>query len=488
MGGGTGELASAVPKSETGPGPRQRQPLSQAGIRFAKFAVPLSGLAMVSTSFASSYGGIAPTELLSYVVDDMWCDTSTQAIGLHCFGDYALVDDLFGTGDPWHSALSGNASWPAAAWLPAILAYRLGALIGVGWVGGLLFSVVSILAMLSPAWWATRHCAVWIRASALTLGGAATAPFIATIDRGNPVGLTVPLLLWAGVAYGRRQWVALTCAVVGASLLKPQMIVLLLLPLLHRRYRCVVLGGAASAALTVAGFLAFPRAFPGNALAWVHEIVNRTGDYQPLNQVYPYNIGIGRSFLTLLDVTGVGTLIGADHRQTAIGVLTIAGPSLLVAAAGIGALALWRGRSRLGTGQSFALALLVCLYTSSTVYLYYLVVLLVALALLVRDPVEHPGTECPERGRWHSRWGSLAAIALIMAPVVVPVPARWFGRSVVSFGQVEILTVSLWQVMVGPLVLAWFGWLIVTSMWPPHALGGSSGSRLPDPSVQDMRS
>ncbi|MBU4335579.1 MAG: hypothetical protein KJ548_03310, partial [Actinobacteria bacterium] len=74
MGGGTGELASAVPKSETGPGPRQRQPLSQAGIRFAKFAVPLSGLAMVSTSFASSYGGIAPTELLSYVVDDMWCD------------------------------------------------------------------------------------------------------------------------------------------------------------------------------------------------------------------------------------------------------------------------------------------------------------------------------------------------------------------------------------------------------------------------------
>lgn len=186
-----------------------------------------------------------------------------------------------------------------------------------------------------------------------------------------------------------------------------------------------------------------PRWVPGNVLAWAKEIFNWTDDDQPLNQVYPYDVGIGRSLLTLVDVTGLGALIGSGHRETVIGLLTLAGPWRPIAALVVGSLALWHGRDQVGTGESFALMSLICLYTSSTIYLYYLVILLVALALLIRDPSGYVLPRAASRHRRVRGSTSIVVLAVVIAAVVVPVPGRRFGRSIVSFGQVEILTVSL---------------------------------------------
>lgn len=449
---GTGDLdhsaqgSSASTRALVLPGTSTGAPL------LTTLAIPLTGLALVSAWVVSSYAGIAPTELLSFPVADGWCDVATEGVGSHCFGDFSLVNELFANADPWNSEMSGIASWPALAWMPAYVIWHLGALTGAGWVAPVLFALLTAAALLTPAWWAARQGTGATTVALLTLAGVATTPFIVTVDRGNPVGLAVPLLMWAAVSFARRRWSAMTVAVVLASLLKPQLALLLLLPLTHRQYLHALAGAAGSVLATVAGFLVFPQHFPANVIGWARSLLARTGDYQPLDQVYPYNIGIGRSLVSAVDASGLGHLIGAAHRLGVEALVTAASPVLLAGALLLGTLALWLGRDRLSTPQAFGLASLVCLYTSGTVYLYYVAVLLVVLAMLYRDPgpADAAQTARPETV-------TSVVLSLALAPVLVPVPGTWFGTSIVPY-------VSLWQVLVGPLLLVWFGWLVVRGL------------------------
>jgi Glycosyltransferase family 87 len=440
----------------------------------ATMAIPLVGLALVSTWFVASYGAVAPTQMLSFPVGDGWCATATESIGGHCFGDYALVHALFATGDPWNSAMRGIASWPALAWMPAIVVSHLGRLTGVGWAGAAIFAVLSAVALLTPAWWAARRGTAVSRVTLLTIAGAATTPFVVTVDRGNPIAFTVPLLLWAGVSFARRRWTPMVVAIVAASLLRPQMALLLVLVLVHRQWWRAVIGAASSVVATVLGFLAFPSHFPANVIGWVHSILGRTGDYQPLNQVYPYNIGVGRSLLTVADGTGLTAWMGAEGRSRLVELLTRAGPVLLVLALGVGTLALWFGRRSMAPASAFGLATMVSLYTSSTVYLYYVAALLVVVALVHRDAGAAAESTASTVDRRARRPGTplvtATAVTFVMAPVILPVPAHWFGDSLVTW-------VSLWQVLVGPALLIWFCWLAVAGL-----RSARSGSLVEDPS------
>lgn len=439
----------------------------------ATMAIPLVGLALVTTWFVASYAGVAPTQMLSAPVIDGWC-TPAESIGGHCFGDYALVHALFATGDPWNSAMSGIASWPALAWMPAIIIWHLGRLTGVGWAGAAIFAILSAAALLTPAWWAARRGSTTSRVILLTIAGAATTPFAMTVDRGNPIGLTVPLLLWAGVSFARRRWTPMMVAIVAASLLKPQMALLLVLLLVHGQWWRTVVGAASSVGATVLGFLAFPSHFPANVVGWAHSLLGRTGDYQPLNQVYPYNIGVGRSLLTVADGTGLTTWMGPQGRTHLVDLVTRAGPVLLVLVVGIGTLALWTGRRSMAPASAFGLATLVTLYTSSTVYLYYVAALLVVVALVYRDAgtaAESTRSTVDSSAR---RPGTprvtATAVTFVMAPVILPVPAHWFGDPPVAL-------VSLWQVLVGPVLLVWFCWLVVAGL-----RSARSGILVEDPS------
>ena len=111
--------------------------------------------------------------------------------------------------------------------------------------------------------------------------------------------------------------------------------------------------------------------------------------------------------------------------------------------------------------NAFGLATLVALYTSSTVYLYYTAALLIVVAMIYRDPDRLVVDNVPKLSvLWKNDRTSVVTVAIVsfvVAPVVIPVPARWFGSSPVT-------VVSLWQALVGPALLLWFCWLIWSAL------------------------
>lgn len=98
-----------------------------------------------------------------------------------------------------------------------------------------IYVVLTVAALLVPAWLLLRDVKSVHRVIVVALVGAATAPFLATIDRGNLQGLTIGLVGMALVALQRSRvrWALLLLVV--AICLKPFVIVLALFAIARRR-------------------------------------------------------------------------------------------------------------------------------------------------------------------------------------------------------------------------------------------------------------
>lgn len=426
-----------------------------AEVALPRVALPLLGLAFLTTWVYGSYYGGRPAELLSGPLNDGWCATGAAVFG-HCFGDYALVNRLFGgPGDPWTNPSMGLwMSWPAVAWMPALAARSLALATNLPQLGPLAFTLAAALCLLAPAVWLTaRHQAARDWVGTVLAAGAGTTAFVATIDRGNPVAFTVPLLLCAALAFTGRSWTVFAVAVALASLVKPQLIVLLVLLVAQRRPRQALLGGAVAAGGTVLGFASFSPYFPANLLGWLDAVSRRTGDYQPLDAAFPYNLGIGRGLLTILDGLGLRLWAGPEARAAVVSALSTANTWCIAVVLALSVVAVWVARDRLDGLHAFTLVVVAAIFTSGTVYLYYTAFLLPSLALSIAEAAAG-------RSRFarHSSW----MLLVIVAPVLVPVPEAWFTATV------TMDRVSLWQLLVGPALLAYWGWL-VAGAWRSRA-------------------
>ncbi len=428
------------------------------------FAIVTLGLCLPVIWVWFGYLGLSFNASLSFFVDDGWCVKGVQSIGSHCFGDYAALDDGLAAGNLWDPASPFATPYPPIAWLPSILSFKFGDLVGSWSAGRNLFLMLLVVSLLTPALWVARGH--WLRRgpTALVILGIAAAPFLIVLDRGNSVGLVVAPLLGVGLAYVRADFSKMLAFITICALLKPQLILLVLLFLVYRKYSYVVATVALTVAATVAGFAFFAGSIIVNLSNWI-TVLTRYSGYQSIDSPYPYNLGIGKTLLTILDLSHLLPLVGADgDRATAVTWLQLHSSAL-----GLVLLALVTGGVLLRKSGSnlFYPLLAVCtltIITPGVAYSYYIALMLVPAALLLRHPVRTAPPDAIgsdwfgmlDRLKDSRKRSDIAAgvvvvgLVLLLAPLVVPIPTFLLSPSSPPAGDILI---GFLQVLYGPILL-----------------------------------
>jgi hypothetical protein len=123
--------------------------------------------------------------------------------------------------------------------------------------------------------------------------GIAAIPAWMAIDRGNSVGLVVPIALVFLVALCRRRWGLVTVMVVLAALVKPQFAVLAVALFAARKWRCGGIAVAGAGICNVAAYLLWPRDFPETITQSIHNTFGYS-TFQAL--VINFNVSLERGF------------------------------------------------------------------------------------------------------------------------------------------------------------------------------------------------
>jgi hypothetical protein len=207
----------------------------------------------IQVTALNEYFGIDTLWSLSWIADDGWCDIlAGEAIGKHCFGDYAYVHSAIQEAKFWEEPY--NFGYPAAAFAPAAVSFALGNLFN-NYSVGLWFYLLALAVSLSSLWAimiaANKNFLTSDKFVALFSIGPLSLPSLIAFDRGNTVGFFVPgiLLIVIGVLSSNRKFVAY--AIVFGCLLKPQFAILLLFFIIHRQWRLFF--GSVAAAGTLHG-------------------------------------------------------------------------------------------------------------------------------------------------------------------------------------------------------------------------------------------
>ena len=432
--------------------------------RYVGLATLLVALCFPAIWVYAGYRGFSFNQSLSFLVDDGWCVKGVESIGSHCFGDYAALDNVLAAGNPWSPELPFPTPYPALAWAPSIIFVLVGRLTDSWVLGRDLFLAVLACSVLTPAIWAARGSFSRRAPLTLLLIGLASAPFLVVLDRGNTVGIVVAPLLGLAISYATGNFRRMMLFIVICALLKPQLILLVLLFLVYKKYRYLLATVAISVATTLAGFAIFPSTFPQNISDWL-TVITRYSGYQTLESLFPYNLGVGRALLTILDLLQVRSTFGESARAD-LAVWLQAHNSLLV----ILLLAIVTASIMLRKPNSnpifpLVAVLSIAVMAPGTAFSYYLALFLVPAALVLRDPGVELAT-LTNRERWvgmldapdsggkraarFAKWSLVVGLGLLMAPLVVPLPSFLGLPTVVPTPG---MVIGLLQVLDGPILL-----------------------------------
>ena len=454
------------------------EPAATWSDRYVGVAVLLVALCFPAIWVYAGYKGFSFNASLSFFADDPGCIKGVESFASHCFGDYAVIDDYLVTGDLWGSAATASV-YPALGWVPTILALRAGQLVGDPIVGRNLFLALLACSLLTPAIWAARGSFSRRAPVTFLLLGLASAPFLIVLDRGNVIGLVVAPLLGLAISYARGNFRQMMVFIVICSLLKPQMILLVLLFLVYKKYRYLLATCAISAGITLAGFATFPSGFPQNIEGWLTALTKYSG-YQSIDVLYPYNLGIGRTLLTISDFLQVSAILGEPARVDLAIWLQAHNTLLVITLLVIVASAIMLRKP--GSNLIFPLVAVISIavIAPGIAYSYYVALFLVPAAMVLRDPkddlakrsnrarwtgmLDGPDSSGPRAGPF-AKWALVVGLALLLTPLVIELPSftglLTNAPNVVQLSWVAIVTntpsppmvAGLIQVLYGPILL-----------------------------------
>ncbi|KLO32781.1 DUF2029 domain-containing protein [Mycobacterium haemophilum] len=359
--------------------------------------------------------------------EDCWLDWGTQ-IGRHCFSDYGIVVGLGMRPNPWeHYPLflpwanyrGGGSNYPAAGMLPQLFFGGIGAWLRIPRVGLLGYLLVLAGAVFTPAVWAARGARGLERVVVLVALGAAAIPAWAVIDRGNSVGLVVPIGLVFLVALRRQRWGLVAIMVILAALVKPQFAVLVVALFAARQWR---LGGTAVVGVVLSNlgaYLLWPRDFPETIGQSAHSALNYSSAVASL--VGPYNVSFGKGAFFIPDRIAFPQW-GYVSNAFFDGVRSHLGYAVLVVVVGC-VLALGRRMPPVMVG---IVLLATAALFPALVFHYYLVFALPVAALLARDPDGPAGWGIFDRlaalGDRRRAVGICVTLAAALSIVYLPLP------------------------------------------------------------------
>ncbi|MBU6280533.1 MAG: DUF2029 domain-containing protein, partial [Actinomycetales bacterium] len=245
-----------------------------------------------------SYLQVPVNEVISAPADDGHCTASTDGVGVHCFGDYFYPAKLAASDPTWVYPTLYPHAYTASGMLPHVVADNLGNLFGSERIGLLLYLLPILVALLVPAALLASRLRAPLGLVLLLVLGVASQPFLLALDRGNSAALVVPLLLWVGWATVTRHWAQVSAAIVLASMLRPQFILLALILLALRQWRPLVLTAVAAAAANALAFAVWPGGFTANVTGWAQNLLSYSGTI-PLERNNPTNLSTAHAVTVL---------------------------------------------------------------------------------------------------------------------------------------------------------------------------------------------
>lgn len=394
----------------------------------------------------SAYFRVSIAESIAYLTDDGRCaPLAVPGISPHCWQDYGQFIGLNGlTIGPDDNQFISN--------YPPISRVVFRAFEALGsWTGTtpmlVLFLLVNVIGLVIPAIWASRRMPWSQRVMVVSLLGVATLPTLATLDRGNNLGLVIPALLVFLLALVTERYQLAVVMIVVVAQFKPQFLVLVFALMAVRQWRRAVQAIIASVAVLAASFLVFGTQALYQARLFIEYLVRFNG-YQPLEAPYPPNISFGR-FIQVAFAT-LSSLLPDPLRTSVMDTwLAYRAPALLGIGFAVAAalLIIYLGnRVPAFLIAAFALVIGACFPGITNAY-YSAVVLCIGAYVVSRDDI--PGLT----GRWAP--AMLAAITLSLSLAVIPYgfSSDMLSNGVVAMNLTPILATGAWMLLIAGVLL-----------------------------------
>ncbi len=264
-------------------------------IKFSIKIVFLAGLGTLLAIVLPNYYQFSSIESISFYVKDGWCDSLTQGIGVHCFGDYYYPVKFASLSNPWGS--SAFAYPPLPTFIFHIFS-SVSSISGVPRFGLLLYLFTLVTVVIIPGIWMIRKANSienfslqfkYYFCAGLTFF---SAPIIVVIDRGNNIGVLFTLVFFHFVCFKEGKRKESLALIMLAILFKPQFILLLLL---HFNRRNDLKGAFQYLSIVISSFFLLFLLYPIGIFHNIMSYLEQTSAFQlsPLpGNLFPINISL----------------------------------------------------------------------------------------------------------------------------------------------------------------------------------------------------
>lgn len=368
--------------------------MTHLGTQLVRILSIFFALSFASILMIGSYYDQPITQALSYEVDDLNCEPKTQGLGRHCFSDFQLPNVLLNEPEVWD-----EMQYSPTALVPHIIANESSKLIGDR-SALTLYLVLLSTALLIPAVLVSLSArSINDRILPLLLMGMGSIPFIFTVDRGNSIGFAVPfLLVFACRLRAKSDW-TVVAAIILASSLRPQFVLLVIGLIAFRQYKNVLLVALGSILINITPFIFIRGDRSENISNWLRNISDYR-NYSSLSEIYPVKLSLVQAVYNIFDFVNfsVGERFVTQHASE-ISIVTLVVIVCVV---------LVFQKNTTGPIAVILSLILPTLLISSSFGYYSVFVLVVAALICIRHEFDD------QSRRW--RWTLVSATALTMAP------------------------------------------------------------------------
>jgi hypothetical protein len=252
--------------------------------------VRLQSVSLVALVFGLFIGSYFQRNLLEEFIfqpADGWCYKNQNVLGVHCFGDFGAPVNFT------YHGLNGFYSSPVTSVYPPLNFYifdffRQLASIFDYRTSVMIYESLMLIGILVPIYYLFIKIAVSrMKALSITLGVLGFLPVIMTLDRGNIIGFSVPLLFYYLFSKTENRWkrILALCLLVG---IKPHFIILVILNLKKSRWRTAIFEvGSVAATYFILFFIGAPSHSFKNIFIWISSLKSYAN--VDLGRQFPYN-------------------------------------------------------------------------------------------------------------------------------------------------------------------------------------------------------
>ena len=269
------------------------------------------GLSIFVNNFVLSWLGRSPSQSISFYVIDGNCNQKMQGIGRHCFGDFYVPLELAKRQLPWADSIN---PYPP---LVNIFFKLLGVIDNFGNARSSLFIYILLLAsaLVFPVWHLTFQKKYISKATFWKIMPIAifSAPSSVVLDRGNIIGLTVPVIYLLVNSLHEKNQIKSGLLLVFLINLKPQFVAIIILFVFIFGMWSAIKWITICVLSVLSSFLLFLHNLFENFFDWLNQLTAYQ-TYSSFGEVYPVNISTANSIGLILRIFHIIPMSHADVK------------------------------------------------------------------------------------------------------------------------------------------------------------------------------